>query len=289
MAVKFIAETDTLEQFRTTFNELCAQDFGDKANLSTAISATNLIDAMNETISIATSTAGWTIRDESSSTQIIGGGNTLSVLGTANQIQAVVSATDTLTLSFPNDVTIPNSLTALGTTHTFGSVEISGNNIRSVDTNTLSVLDTLRVSELETGSGLLSVDEASSIPRFTSSAAGKALTFDAVPLFNSSVEFDGATAGTFKTTVTATDPTANNTITIPDITGTLITSADTGTVTSAMIADGALSGSDLADDSIDEAKIADDAVGEDQLKNVVNLQILNSSGGVLKSIYGAGA
>ena len=289
MAVKFIAETDTLEQFRTTFNELCAQDFGDKANLSTAISATNLIDAMNETISIATSTAGWTIRDETSSTQIIGGGNTLSVLGTSNQIQAVVSATDTLTLSFPNDVTIPNSLTALGTTHTFGSVEISGNNIRSVDTNMLSVLDTLRVSQLDTGSGLLAIDEASSIPGFTSSATGKALTFDAVPLFNSSVEFDGATAGTFKTTVTATDPTANNTITIPDITGTLITTGDTGTITSTMIADGALSGSDLADDSIDEAKIADDAVGQDQLKSVVNLQILNSSGGVLKSIYGAGA
>ena len=289
MAVKFIAETDTLEQFRTTFNELCAQDFGDKANLSTAISATNLIDAMNETISIATSTAGWTIRDETSSTQIIGGGNTLSVLGTANQIQAVVSATDTLTLSFPNDVTIPNSLTALGTTHTFGSVEISGNNIRSVDTNMLSVLDTLRVSQLDTGSGLLAIDEASSIPRFTSSATGKALTFDAVPLFNSSVEFDGATAGTFKTTVTATDPTANNTITIPDITGTLITTGDTGTITSTMIAPGTLTGSDLADDSIGEAKIADDAVGQDQLKSVVNLQILNSSGGVLKSIYGAGA
>ena len=153
----------------------------------------------------------------------------------------------------------------------------------------LSVLDTLRVSQLDTGSGLLAIDEASSIPRFTSSAAGKALTFDAVPLFNSSVEFDGATAGTFKTTVTAIDPTANNTISIPDITGTLITSADTGTVTSAMIADGALSGSDLADDSISEAKIADDAVGQDQLKSVVQLQILNSSGGVLKQLYGAGA
>ena len=289
MAVKFIAETDTLEKFRTEFNELCAQDFGDKANLSNAISATNLIDAMNETISIATSTAGWTVRDESSTTQIIGGGDTLSVLGTANQIQAVVTATDTLTLSFPNNVTIPNSLTALGTTHTFGSVEISGNNIRSVDTNTLSVLDTLRVSELETGSGLLSIDEASSIPRFTSSAAGKALTFDAVPLFNESIEFDGATAGTFKTTITATDPTANNTITIPDVTGTIITTGDTNTITSNMIAAGALSGSDLADDSINEAKIADDAVGEDQLKNVVNLQVLNSSGGVLKSIFGAGA
>ena len=153
----------------------------------------------------------------------------------------------------------------------------------------LSVLDTLRVSQLDTGSGLLAIDEASSIPRFTSSATGKALTFDAVPLFNSSVEFDGATAGTFKTTVTATDPTANNTITIPDITGTLVTTGDSNSITSAMIAPGALSGSDLADDSIDEAKIADDAIGQDQLKSVVNLQILNSSGGVLKSIYGAGA
>ena len=147
--------------------------------------------AMNETISIATSTAGWTIRDETSTTQIIGGGNTLSVLGTSNQIQAVVSATDTLTLSLPNDVTIPNSLTALGTTNTFGSVEISGNNIRSVDTNTITILDSLKAASLETGSSLFVADENSSIPRFTSSAAGKALTFDAVPLFNSSVEFDG--------------------------------------------------------------------------------------------------
>ena len=289
MAVKFIAQTDTLEQFRLEFNDLSANQFGDIANLSGAISATNLVDAMNETISIATSTAGWTIADETSTTQIIGGGDTLTVLGTSNQIQSVVTATDTLTLSFPNNVTIPNNLTALGTTHTFGSVEISGNNIRSVDTNTVTILDNLRAATLETGSGLFVADENSSIPRFTSSATGKALTFDAVPLFNSSVEFDGATAGTFKTTVTATDPTANNTITIPDVTGTLVTTGDTNTITSSMIAPGALSGSDLADDSIDEAKIADDAVGQDQLKSVVTLQILNSSGGVLKTLYGAGA
>ena len=289
MAVKFIAETDTLEKFRTEFNDLSANQFGDIANLSGAIVATNLVAAMNETISIATSTAGFTIRDETSSTQIIGGGNTLSVLGTTNQIQAVVSATDTLTIGLPNDITIPNNLTALGTTHTLGTFEISGNNIRSVDTNLITVLDTMRVSELETGSGLLSVDENSSIPRVTSSAAGKALTFDAVPLFSGNVHFDGATVGGFKTIVTVVDPTADRTITIPDITGTVITSADTNTITSNMIAPGALSGSDLADDSINEAKIADDAVGIDQLKSVVTLQILNSSGGVLKTIYGAGA
>ena len=66
---------------------------------------------MNETISIATSTAGFTIADDTSTTQIVGGGDTLTVLGTANQIQTVVSATDKLTLSFPNDITIPNDLT----------------------------------------------------------------------------------------------------------------------------------------------------------------------------------
>ena len=289
MAVKFIAETDTLEKFRTEFNDLSANQFGDIANLSGAISASNLVAAMNETISIATSTAGWTIRDETSTTQIIGGGNTLSVLGTSNQIQAVVSATDTLTLSLPNDVTIPNNLTTLGTTNTFGSVEINGNNIRSVDTNTITILDSLKAATLETGSSLFVADENSSIPRFTSSAAGKALTFDAVPLFNESIEFDGTTAGTFKTTVTVTDPTADRTITLPDTTGTIITTGDSNTITSSMIAPGALSGSDLADDSVNEAKIADDAVGQDQLKSVVNLQILNSSGGVLKSIFGAGA
>ena len=55
------------------------------------------------------------------------------------------------------------------------------------------------------------------------------------------------------------------------------------------IAPGTLTGGDIADDSIGEAKIADDAIGQDQLKSVVNLQVLNSSGGILKSIYGAGA
>ena len=58
MAFKTIAKTDTLETFRTTFNALSQEDFGDIANLSGAISATNLVDAMNETIGIATSTAG---------------------------------------------------------------------------------------------------------------------------------------------------------------------------------------------------------------------------------------
>ena len=289
MAVKFIAVTDTLEKFRTEFNDLSANQFGDIANLSGSISASNLVDAMNETISIATSTAGFTIADETSTTQIIGGGDTLTVLGTANQIQSVVSPQDTITFSFPNDVTIPNSLTALGTTNTFGTFQIVGNTIKSVDTNLLTCLDTFRASEYETGNGLLSIDESSSIPRFTSSATGKALTFDAVPTFSGDVLFEGATDNGFETTVTVVDPTQDNTITIPDITGTLITTADSGTISTSMLAAGAITVDLIGDNSIDESKIADDAVGQDQLKSVVTLQILNSSGGVLKTLYAAGA
>jgi len=112
MAVKNIAVTDTLETFRTTFNDLALNDFGDIATLSGAISATDLVGAMNETISIATSSAGFTIEDSSSTQQIVGGGDTLTVLGTTNEIEAVVSATDTLTIGLPNAVSITTSVTA---------------------------------------------------------------------------------------------------------------------------------------------------------------------------------
>jgi hypothetical protein len=127
MAVKNIAVTDTLETFRTEFNDLAANDFGDIANLSGAITSTNLVDAMNETISIATSTAGFTIEDSSSTQQIIGGGDILKVFGTSNEIEAVVSATDTLTIGLPDAVSITTSLTA--PTVTGGSIQITGNTI----------------------------------------------------------------------------------------------------------------------------------------------------------------
>ena len=108
-------------------------------------------------------------------------------------------------------------------------------------------------------------------------------------IFETKIVFEGATDDAHETTLQVTDPTADRTITIPDVDGAFVTTGDTGTVTSTMIANGTISTDDIADDQISEAKIADDAVGQDQLKSVVNLQILNSSGGVLKSLYGAGA
>ncbi len=52
----------------------------------------------------------WTISD-GSATQAIASGNTLTVSGTSNEVDVAVSATDTLTIGLPNDVTIANDLT----------------------------------------------------------------------------------------------------------------------------------------------------------------------------------
>ena len=112
MAVRNIAVTDTIEKFRTEFNAMTLNDFGDIANLDASLTATNLVDAMNETLSVATNTAGFRIEDSSSTQQLIGGGEVMRILGTTNQTTAVVSATDTLTIGLPNSVTITTQLTS---------------------------------------------------------------------------------------------------------------------------------------------------------------------------------
>ncbi len=55
------------------------------------------------------------------------------------------------------------------------------------------------------------------------------LTATALNLTDSSIIFEGATADAHETTLTVTDPTADRTITIPNETGTLITSASAAT------------------------------------------------------------
>ena len=112
MAVRNIAVTDTIEKFRTEFNAMTLNDFGDIANLDASLTATNLVDAMNETLSVATNTAGFRIEDSTSTQQLIGGGEVMRILGTTNQTTAVVSATDTLTIGLPNNVTITTQLTS---------------------------------------------------------------------------------------------------------------------------------------------------------------------------------
>jgi len=75
-----------------------------------------------------------------------------------------------------------------------------------------------------------------------------------------SFAFEGTSANAFETFLTVVDPTADRTITFPDISGTVITTGDTGTVTSTMIADGTIVNADIsASAEIAVSKLADGA------------------------------
>ena len=291
MAFTVINTSDTLEQARVKLNNLTTNDFGDPATLAGAgLSATSICGAVVEIAGVAFSAAGWVIRDSSSSIQAIGAGQTLDVKGTSNQITAVVSSPDILTIALTSNVTIPGNftaggnITASGATHTLGTVEISGNTIRSIDSSQLTINDSVQFT------GTVSTNNIRIV-------SGTDLNFGSANLvttgffYSSNVNgyvFEGSTSDAFETALRAVDPTADNAIVFPNISGTVITNGDTGTVTNTMLA-GSITGGKLLDDAITEAKIADDAVGQDQLKSLVTLQILNSSGGVLKTIFGAGA
>jgi len=112
MAVRSIAQTDTLETFRTQFNALAADDFGDIGTLDSSLSATSVIGAVNEINSVVQAAAGWFIEDASSTIQAVGSGQTLKVFGISNQTTAVVSSPDTFTVGLTDTVSITTKLTS---------------------------------------------------------------------------------------------------------------------------------------------------------------------------------
>ena len=94
---------------------------------------------------------------------------------------------------------------------------------------------------------------------FTGPITGAVTTSGIQITQNGTVIFEGSTDDGFETTLTVANPTADRTITIPNVTGTVVTTGDTGSITSGMFA------------------------------SSTSLQILSSSGSVLKTIFGAGA
>ena len=130
MAIRSVATTDTLETFRTTFNTL-GTDAGDLDSLNTT-DKSSLVAAVNEALA---GTSQFTLRDSTSTTQTIEGGDTLNVIG-SNNINAVVSATDRLTISLDTTVTGLTSLTS--TTLTDGTASISSGAITGVTNLTAS-------------------------------------------------------------------------------------------------------------------------------------------------------
>ena len=82
--------------------------------------------------------------------------------------------------------------------------------------------------------------------------------------------FEGASADAHETILTVVDPTADRTISLPNVTGTVITTGDSGTITAGMLA-------------------SDIEITGNQLKSSSTLLIVNSSGSTLKTVIGAGS
>jgi len=283
MAYTIINTTDTLEQMRVKLNNLTTNDFGDPALLLPAgISATSIVGAVVELAGVAYSAGGIYIKDSANNQQGIGSGETLRVLGTTNQINAVVSATDTLTLSLPTNVVISGyfqgnnfstnlgNITANGTLHTLGDIEISNATIRSVSTSLVTINDSLTISGSNTltagnyvSSGNITINTDKFVVTGSSGDTSIKGTLNVTGLTSTGglylssgdIVFEGATDNSFETTLTVVDPTADRTITIPNVTGTIVTTGDVGTVTGTMIATGTIVNADIADNTIRGAKL----------------------------------
>tara|TARA_B100001113_G_scaffold340697_1_gene325120 strand:+ start:853 stop:2256 length:1404 start_codon:yes stop_codon:yes gene_type:complete len=268
MAIRSIAQTDSLEEFRQQFNQMTANDFGDIATLDPALSATTVIGAVNELSAAVSSGQAFFIEDASSTVQQVASGQTLKFRGTSNQLNAVVSVPDTMTISLAANVTIPNNLTVTnnanvnndlvvanqanidGTlTITTGQIIDTTGQISFGDEN-LTTTGTMTAGTL-TGSSLVSSGAVSG----TTITASSALQGTNLELTSGGIVFEGATADGFETTLTPTDPTADHTITLPNITGTLITTGDTGTVTSDMILNSTIQNEDIANSTIRATKL----------------------------------
>jgi hypothetical protein len=112
---------------------------------------------------------------------------------------------------------------------------------------------------------------------------------DGSQTFTGSISFEGSSDDANETTLSVTNPTADRTITFPDVTGTVVTTGDTGSVTSTMIADGTIVNDDInASANISGSKLLNDSVGLTKLgggalptditiasANIVNSTIVN--------------
>ena len=164
------------------------------------------------------------------------------------------------------EVTVGGVLKTLGTHYnivgsqvqfTSGNIPASGtaNVVFNRDTN----ISTKRV-DFEDGSVLTEADLDNNVNQILfaqQEIASDYVKRDGTQTVTGDLVFEGSVDDTNETTLAITNPTADRTITVPDRSGTLITSGDTGTVTSTMIADGTIVNADVnASASIDGTKIS---------------------------------
>ena len=194
-----------------------------------------------------------------------------TLLGTGTALTSGISATATVvTLTAPTISGVVGGTITSATITTLTSTTVTGTTLNA---GTLA----LAAGSITDSSGAISFGNENLTTTGTLTAGNA--TVGTITSTGATIVLEGATADAYETTLAVTDPTADRTITFPNVTGDVVTTGDSNTVTGTMI----------TTDTVAEANMADDSVGSDQLKTLVTLLIKDSGGTTLKTIYGAGA
>jgi hypothetical protein len=194
--------------------------------------------------------AGATVSGTFTSTATITGG---TVNPTTLQQGGVQAVTTTGTQTLTNKTLTSPTLTTpvLGTPSSGTLTNTTGfpvANLAGLGTGVATFLATPSSANLiaavtnETGTGSLVFGTSPTIgtPTITSP------TVTGLTLNDSSIVFEGSSADASETTLTVTNPTADRTITLPDVSGTVVTTGDTGTITGTMIADNTIVNAEIS-------------------------------------------
>ena len=138
------------------------------------------------------------------------------------------------------------NLTPSGTTSTIGLVELATDAETQAGTDAAravtpsglqsKISDSTSTSSSTTIASSTAVKSAYDLANAALPKAGGTITGAVTISPSGSLSFEGSTDDSFETTLAVVDPTADRTITLPNVTGTVVTTGDSGTVTSTMIA-----------------------------------------------------
>jgi hypothetical protein len=159
------------------------------------------------------------------------------------------------------------NLTPSGTATTAGLVELATNAETQAGTDTVravtpfglqsKVSDSTSTTSSTTIASSTAVKAAFDLANAALPKSGGRVTGNLEIGPTGSLSFEGSTDDNFETFLAVVDPTADRTITFPNVTGTVVTTGDTGTVTSTMITDGTIVNADInASAGIVDTKLA---------------------------------